>query len=114
MPFMQTSFLKVFACRRAVDCVLALRSAAGRTDISAEPRAVAARALLFTQLAGSVHRRITLSYHRCMRRTDVYLKVELVLDEKETPERVAAEICRQVRKLHSVRQAEVSSIVDRE
>jgi len=40
-----------------------------------------------------------------MRRTDVYLKVELVLDEKESAERVAAEICRQVRKLHGVRQA---------
>ena len=73
-----------------------------------------ARALLFTQLAGSVHRRITLSYHRCMRRTDVYLKLELVLEEKESAERVAAEICRQVRKLHGVRQAEVSNTVERE
>jgi hypothetical protein len=49
-----------------------------------------------------------------MTRTDVYLKVEVVLDEKEPVERVAAEICRQIRKLHGVRQAEVSSIVDRE
>jgi hypothetical protein len=49
-----------------------------------------------------------------MRRTDVYLKVELVLDEKEPVERVAAEICRQIRKLHGVRQAEVSSTVDRD
>jgi hypothetical protein len=57
---------------------------------------------------------ITLSYHRCMLRTDVYLKLELVLDEKESPERVAAEICRQVGKLHGVRQAEVSNMVERE
>jgi hypothetical protein len=49
-----------------------------------------------------------------MRRTDVYLKVELVLDEKEPAERVAAEICRQVRKLHGVRQAEVSNLIERE
>jgi len=49
-----------------------------------------------------------------MRRTDVYLKLELVLDEKESAERVAAEICRQVRKLHGVRQAEVSNTVERE
>jgi hypothetical protein len=49
-----------------------------------------------------------------MRRTDVYLKLELALDEKESPERVAAEICRQVRKLHGVRQAEVSNMVERE
>ncbi len=46
-----------------------------------------------------------------MRRTDVYLKLELVLEEKESAERVAAEICRQVRKLHGVRQAEVSNTV---
>jgi len=49
-----------------------------------------------------------------MSRTDVYLKLELVLDEKESPERVAAEICRQVRKLHGVHQAEVSNMVERE
>jgi len=55
-----------------------------------------------------------LSYHRLMRRTDIYLKVEVALDEKETVERVAAEICRQIRKLHGVRQAEVSSVVDRD
>ena len=47
-----------------------------------------------------------------MVRTDVYLKVELLLDEKESPERVAAEICRMIRKLHGVRLAEVSSVVD--
>jgi hypothetical protein len=55
-----------------------------------------------------------LSYHRGMQRKDVYLKVELVLDEKELVERVAAEISRQIRKLHGVRQAEVQSIVDHE
>jgi hypothetical protein len=49
-----------------------------------------------------------------MRRTDVYVKVELVLDDKEPAERVAAEICRQIRKLHGVRQAEVQSTVERE
>ncbi len=55
-----------------------------------------------------------LSYHRGMVRTDVYLKVEVVLDEKEPAERVAAEICRQIRKLHGVRQAEILSTVERE
>jgi hypothetical protein len=49
-----------------------------------------------------------------MVRTDVYIKVELLLDEKEPPERVAAEICRMVRKLHGVRVAEVSNIVEKE
>jgi hypothetical protein len=49
-----------------------------------------------------------------MARLHVYLKVELDLDEKEKPERLASEICRQIRKVYGVRSAEVSSIVDKE
>jgi len=49
-----------------------------------------------------------------MRRTDVYLKVELDLDERESPEKVAAEICRMIRKVYGVRTAEVSSVVERD
>lgn len=49
-----------------------------------------------------------------MPRTDVYLKVELDLDEREKPEKLASEMCRMLRKLYGVRQAEVSSIVERE
>ncbi len=49
-----------------------------------------------------------------MRRTDVYVKVEVVVDENEPVERIAAEICRQIRKLHGVRQAEVSNMVERD
>ena len=55
-----------------------------------------------------------LSYHRDMARLQVYLKVELDLDEKEKPDRLASEICRQIRKVYGVRSAEVSSIVDKE
>ena len=61
---------------------------------------------------------IPLSYHRKMARTQVYLKVELDLPEsqkdKERPERVAAEICRVIRRVYGVRNAEVSSIIERE
>ena len=49
-----------------------------------------------------------------MSRTDVYLKVELDLEEKEKPERIAAEICRMIRKVYGVRQAEVTNMVERE
>ena len=49
-----------------------------------------------------------------MARTDVYLKVEIEIDDKEQPERLATEICRQIRKVYGVRSAEVSSIVERE
>jgi hypothetical protein len=47
-------------------------------------------------------------------RTDVYLKVELDLDPKESPERIAAEVCRMIRRIYGVRKAEVSSIVERD
>jgi hypothetical protein len=49
-----------------------------------------------------------------MPRTDVYLKVELDLDPKESPERIASEICRQIKRVYGVRLAEVSSIIPRE
>jgi hypothetical protein len=49
-----------------------------------------------------------------MPRTDVYLKVELDLDEKEETGRVAAEICRVIRRIYGVRQAEVTNTVERD
>ena len=50
-----------------------------------------------------------------MKRVDLYIKVEVELDdEEETPERVAREICRQVEKIYVVRRAELSSAVTRE
>jgi hypothetical protein len=49
-----------------------------------------------------------------MSRTDVYVKVEIDLDEKEKPERIAAEICRVIRRVYGVRQAEVTNMVERE
>ena len=47
-------------------------------------------------------------------RADVYVKVEVDLDEREKPDRLASEIVRVIRKLYGVRAAEVSSIVERE
>jgi hypothetical protein len=49
-----------------------------------------------------------------MARTDVYLKVEIDIDDKERPERLASEICRVIKKVYGVRAAEVSSIVERD
>lgn len=46
-----------------------------------------------------------------MKRTDLYIKIEIEHDEKDTPERLAKEICRQVLKLHGVQAAELSSYV---
>jgi hypothetical protein len=49
-----------------------------------------------------------------MKRVDLYIKVEIELEEEETPERVAREICRQVEKIYVVRKAELSSAVARD
>lgn len=49
-----------------------------------------------------------------MKRVDLYIKVEVVLDEEEKPERVAREICRQVEKIYVVRSAELSNMVARD
>jgi hypothetical protein len=49
-----------------------------------------------------------------MPRIDVYIKVEVKVDEKEKPERLAAEICRQIRKIYGVRSAEATNMVERE
>jgi len=49
-----------------------------------------------------------------MRRIDLHIKVELLVDDKEKPERLASEICRLIRKIYGVRSAEVSSVVDKD
>ena len=49
-----------------------------------------------------------------MKRVDLYIKVEVDIDEGETAEGVAREICRQVEKIYVVRKAELSSAVARD
>ena len=53
-------------------------------------------------------------YDQNMARADLYLKVELDLDEDEKPARTAAEICRMIKKVYGVRAAEVSSLIERD
>ncbi|HYP14772.1 MAG TPA: hypothetical protein VEQ63_12665 [Bryobacteraceae bacterium] len=48
-----------------------------------------------------------------MPRTDLYLKVVADHDENDTPEKLAAEICRHIEKVYGVRTAELSSFVTR-
>ena len=49
-----------------------------------------------------------------MQRIDLYIKVEVELEDDEKPERVANEICRQLQKIYYVRSAELSNTVARE
>jgi hypothetical protein len=43
---------------------------------------------------------------------DLHLKVEADLAEGEDPRKLAAEICRQLRKFYGVRSAEVTNIIE--
>jgi hypothetical protein len=49
-----------------------------------------------------------------MQKVDLYIKVEVELEEDETSERVASEICRLLQRMYFVRSAELSSAVPRE
>ena len=49
-----------------------------------------------------------------MKRVDLYIKVEVELDEDEKPEQAASEVCRQISKLPVVRSAELSNAVTKE
>ena len=49
-----------------------------------------------------------------MKRVDIYVKVEVEVDEEDVPERIAEEICRQVEKMYIVRRAEPSHIAARD
>ena len=49
-----------------------------------------------------------------MQRIDVYIKVEVELEDEEKLERVTNEICRQVEKMYIVRKAELSSVISRD
>ncbi len=46
-----------------------------------------------------------------MPRTDLFIKVEIEHEDDESPERLAAEICRNILKIYGVRDAELSNYV---
>ena len=47
-----------------------------------------------------------------MKAIDVYLKVEVDLDDEESPKRFAEELCRALKKIYGVRRAEISTLLD--
>lgn len=48
-----------------------------------------------------------------MPRSDLYIKVVIDHDEEDSPEKLAAEVCRQVEKVYGVRLAELTNFVTR-
>ena len=49
-----------------------------------------------------------------MQRVDVYIRVEVELDEDDKIEKIASEIVRQVKRLNVVRNAEFSNAITRD
>lgn len=69
---------------------------------------------LLTFVSSMVARTGCYALAEVMQRVDIYIKVEVDLDEDEKPERVAAEIVRQIEKFYPVRRAELQSTVNRD
>ena len=49
-----------------------------------------------------------------MQRVDLYLKLELELNEKDDASKLAGEICRQLLKAYGVRRAELQNVVEQD
>lgn len=45
--------------------------------------------------------------------TDLYIKVVIDHDREDSPDKLAAEVCRQIEKVYGVRRAELSSFLTR-
>ena len=95
----QMRFPQIFALQRARDRHLTLSAAADGTDIHVERRTSAARAALAARLH-NIGSDIHYGYYRIngMKRVDLYIKVEVEIDEDETPDRVAKRFAGRLRK----------------
>jgi hypothetical protein len=47
-------------------------------------------------------------------RANLFLKIQIELDEDQNAERIGEEICRHIKKMYGVRQAELSSVTSDE
>jgi hypothetical protein len=98
---------KIFAFERAIDGLLALGSAADAADLSINSRTKS------PGLAGPAYGAIHVSQYierEPNMRTNVFIKVVVEHDAKEKPEKLGAELCRQLEKNYLVRSAEVSNL----
>lgn len=71
------------------------------------------RGLRVLQILQSI-RSIVSSYHWVMKRTHVYLKVDLEVKAGDDPRKLAEELCRRLMQAYGVRAVEVSSLVEKD
>jgi hypothetical protein len=104
-------FAEIDAIERAAYGDFALSAATHGTDLTADAGAITPRPPDITDFAGHNRRKEIGSPHHHLMRSDLFIKVEIEHDEREQPEQLAEEICRRVRKIHGVREAELSNYV---
>jgi hypothetical protein len=103
-PLMLMRVLEIGAFQRTIDGLFTLGAAANGADIAVDTGTVPAR---FADIADdAIH---VPSIERAMR-TNLYLKVVVEHDEQEAPEKLGAELCRQLERNYIVREAELASV----
>ena len=106
-------FSQVLAIEWTMDGLFPLVTATDGADVASHGGTIAARLPNFTESAEC--RFDTFIVSSGIDATSGFCtKVELELDEKDTAERIAGEICRQLKKNYGVRHAEVSNVVEKD
>ncbi len=102
---------QVLAIKGAIDGLLALFAAARRANLLIQRRAKASRRAGFAEGAGGTFQTCYRTI-RSVKSIDVYIKVEVDLNETEHPKQFAEELCRILKKVYGVRKAEINNIQD--
>jgi hypothetical protein len=102
---------QMLAIKGAIDSLFALFAAAGRTNLLIQRRAEAPGRAGFAKGAGGTFQTCYRTI-RGVKSIDVYIKVEVDLNETEHPKQFAEELCRILKKVYGVRKAEINNIQD--
>ena len=108
---MVASVAQKLAIKGAIDGLLTLRAAARRANLLIQRRAEAPGRAGFTESAGGTFQTCYRTI-RTVKSIDVYIKVEVDLNETEHPKKFAEELCRILKKVYGVRKAEINNIQD--
>jgi hypothetical protein len=103
--------MKIHAFERTIDRLFALSAAADAADIAVDTGTMPAR---LTDLADDAIHVLSIGTERKREslkqmRTNLFIKVVVEHDEKEAPERLGAELCRQLERNYLVREAELAN-----
>lgn len=110
-PVMVPRVAQELTIKGTIDGLLTLRAAARRANLLIQRRAGAPRRAGFAEGAGGTFQTCYRTI-RSVKSIDVYIKVEVDLNETEHPKKFAEELCRILKKVYGVRKAEINNIQD--